>query len=90
MPIDDDSREIPGSLPDAGIGDFCQSLIGLTFPEAELRCLDYGNVDFLSIPEDRGMLLEIDGEQRRESKRRHYSIEIGPSCRVPPAASLSS
>jgi hypothetical protein len=74
----DEMNEIPTALRDAEINPLCHSLVGLTPQEMGLVLSNYTNVDWLFIPQDNSLLLEIEGEQRRESKRKHYSIEIAP------------
>jgi hypothetical protein len=68
--------ELPRQLSDAEILALPERLFGMTMQEAEALLWNLTNVDTLYIPQTRTLLLECDGEQRRASKRKHYSMEI--------------
>lgn len=75
--IDSEEFEIPVELGEAEILRLPEILIGKTPREAMLILADFTNVEALHIPETRQMLIEIDGEQRRAHKCKHYSMAIG-------------
>jgi len=68
--------ELPRELGDAEILALPERLFGLSMQEVEELVWSLTNVDTLYIPQTRTLLLECDGEQRRASKLKHYSMEV--------------
>ena len=73
----DFTDELPFALGEDKIKALLETLVGEPTSYVEDLFWNCTNLDYMYIPESRQLLIEAEGEQRRASKRKHISVEIG-------------